>query len=618
MSPTRPIPAGWRLPSWSLGVSRGPQQSALEALAEHCAPLRMLLVLDGFERIAEAAVQVSDLLSRCPYLQILITSRVVLRIGAEREYRVRSLSVPPPGSAPGVVMGSPAVELFVDRARAASPGFELTKDNSAAIRDLVAALDGVPLSIELAGARSRLLTPEAILARLGNILDLDGASPDLPMRQQSLRSTIEWSHSLLDDTEQRLLRRLGVFSGGWTIEAVERVADGEADVLSGLENLVAHSLIQVEPEGRMSMGTAMREFAVEGLAEAGEEDEVRLRHASFFADLAEESEPLLRGRRQRELLLSLSRDWSNFRTAGEWALAGGHLELAARLYTNIWILSWQSDYWGESEMSLRALAPHIPLLDEPLRSRVLFIAGGTYMEIGEWEKALEFARPGLELAQRLGDRQTESWTRLIIAGSIVTGELSDPEAREQIRSAVAIARTIDDPFVLGYSLSFMGTISTLDGDMTTAFASHLECLEIARSIDNPGLTAQTLSQIAMTHLAAGSPVEARRALEEGSGVLDDVRSLEVLAVFLDAVAWLAFAESDQVRAMTALGAADATRARVGAARWSLLAGLLDSVGLAAEGEQPTLADARRAGSEMSTRDAIGFGLSPHRELAAVG
>ncbi|MGH8872339.1 MAG: AAA family ATPase [Acidimicrobiia bacterium] len=600
----------------SVGAAYDQRRSRFDTLADHLSSLHMLLVLDGFDRFSEEAVEVAELLARCPRLQLLVTSRVVLRIGAEREHRVGPLPVPPEGASLEAIAASPATRLFVERAAAVHPGLALTAENAGTIRNLVATLDGIPLSIELAAARARLMTPQAILDRLESVLDLGTTASELPARQRSLRSTIEWSHSLLKAEEQALLRRLGVFVDGWSIEAAEAVGGEEAvDVILGLENLVAQSLVRVEADTRMSMGTAMREFAREQLAAVGEEEAICLRHARYFTDFAETTEPLMRGPRQREVLNTLSRDWHNFRGAGEWALQSNHLDLAGRLYTNIWILSWLGDNWDESEAFTRRFAPLMDRLEEPIRARALFIAAGTYMEMGQGERAIGFARPALELSERIGDRVTEAWSRMILAGSTVLLDVLEPEARDQIEMAVEGARRIDDPFLLAYALSFQGAVATLDGDIDGGIAAHQECLELARSLGNQVLTALALSQMAMSHLASGELGKARSALEGGLEAVDQIRSVETLAVYLDAVAWLAFAESDPVRAMTVLGAANASRAKVGAARWGLLTGLLEAAGVAAESDQPALAAARRAGGEMTPHDAITFGIHSHRELA---
>ncbi len=602
-----------------LGVTGDPSHPALEALIDHFAVLDALLVLDGFERVAEAAIAISELLVKCPDLRILVTSRAPLRLGAEREVRVDPLQLPPEQADFGDISGSPAVRLFIERAGAVRPDLGLTSSNANVIRELVVRMEGYPLSIELAAARARLLPPEAILASLGDVLDLASTSPDLPTRQQSLRATIEWSHGLLSEPDQALLRRLSVFVDGWTLEAAEAVAGGDApDVFLGLETLAAQSMISVDPEGRMSMGTAMREFAAERLAAAGDEERTRLRHAEYFEGVVVAAEPLLRGPRQRELIDILSRDWSNFRAAADWAMRTDRLELSGSLYTRSWVLAWQGDHWHDTEKYLKEFLPVSDRLDEGLRARILFVAAGFRMEMGDWATAITNPRPAIDLAVAVGDGETEAWSRLMLAGSLQFADTSNPESREHIAEAVALARSLDDPFLLGYSLSFYGAMATLDGDLDTGLAAHHEVLEIAQRLDVVSLLTQTYSQVAMTHLVGGEIGFARTALERAAEYLDRLKSLESQAVLLDAVAWLAFAENDPVRAMTALGAANAARSRVGLVRWALIAGLLDAAGVAAETEQPELAEARRAGGEMAPQDAIAYALQPHHELAVAG
>lgn len=602
-----------------LGVAGDPSHPALDALIDHLADLDVLIVLDGFERVSAAAIDLADLLTKCPDLRVLVTSRAALRIGAEREIRVPPLEVPVGGSGFEAISASPAVRLFVERARAVRPDLQLDASNAAVVCDLVARLEGYPLSIELASAQARLLPPEAILKRLGGVLDLATTSPELPTRQQSLRATIEWSHGLLSEPDQALFRRLGVFVDGWSLEAAEAVAGGdEPDVFLGLETLAAQSMITVDPDGRMSMGTAMREFAVERLEAGGDEEETRLRHAEHFDSVAASSEPLLRGPRQREIINALSKDWRNFRAAAEWALETDRIALAGSLYTGSWILAWQGDHWNDTDKYTSKFVGAIDGLDEQLQARILFVASGFRMETGDGSSAISYARPAIELAVKVGDRDTEAWSRLMLAGSLLFGDASAPEPREQIAKAVALARSLGDPFVLGYALSFQAAMSTLDGDLATGLDNHMEVLDIAKRLEIVPLICQTYSQVAMTHLTAGDIGPARTALEAAAEYADRLRSMESLAVLLDGVSWLAFAEGDQVRAMTALGAANAARSRVGLVRWALIAGMLDAAGVAAEAEHPALADARRAGGEMSPQDAIAYALQPHHELAATG
>jgi predicted ATPase/class 3 adenylate cyclase len=602
-----------------IGVPPDAGRPALDILVEHLASLDILLVLDGFERVVASAVSIANLLSRCPKLRLLVTSRVGLRIGGERELMVGPLDWGGPDGAPGPGVEAPAVHLFVDRARLARPDLELTRSEMAVIRDLVERLEGSPLAIELAAARARLLPPQAILDRLGGILDLATTSPDLPTRQRSLRATIEWSHSLLSESDQQLFRRLGVFVEGWALDAAEAVAgDAAPDVFLGLENLAAQSMIRVDQGGRMGMGSAMREFALERLLAAGDEEEARLRHAEHFERLVVENEPLLRGPRQRETVAMLSREWRNLRTAAQWALEKGRVDLAGSLYVRTWIVAWQGDNWADSVFYTKELMASADRLDETLRAKALFVAAGTNMEMGESEAAISYARAAVELAMRTGDKDTEAWARLMIAGSAQQINPADVEAKSQITRAVELAESIDDPFVLGYALSFQAAMATMEGDLETGLANHRRVLQIARELENVPMMTQTYAQVAMTHLAAGEPAAAREVLEAAFENLERLRSLEGLAVYLDTVAWLAFAEGDEVRAMTALGAANATRERVGLVRWALIASLLEAAGVAAEAGTPELSEARLAGSAMAPHDAIAYALQSHHELAPAG
>jgi predicted ATPase/class 3 adenylate cyclase len=602
-----------------LGVAGDTSHSALEALITHFAPLQSMLVLDGFERVSAAAVELAELVNQCPELQVLVTSRAVLRVGAEREFRVGPLALPPESGDHQAVAASPAVSLFIERARAVRPECDLTEANSATIRDLVVRLEGSPLALELAAARARLLPPEAILESLRGVLDLASASPDLPSRQQSLRATIEWSHGMLSEADQILFRRLGAFVDGWTLAAAEAVAGADApDVFLGLETLAAESMITVDPSGRMGMGSAVREFATERLVAGGDEEETRLRHAEHFEAVVAEAYPLMRGPLQRQTVITLTRDWPNIRTAATWALTADRIELAASLYFKSWILVWQGDFWHDSEAYSSQFTAISDRLDDQLRAQILFVTSGFLMERGEWQAAIAPARTAIELAQVLGDREIEAWARLMLAGSIQFGDPGGVEARQNIVEAVDLARSLDDPFLLGYALSFRGAMATFEGDLATGLSSHEEALALARRLDVVSLMTQTYSQAAMTYLTAGNVELARAKLEEGVELLDRIRSYEALAVFLDAVSWLAFAENDPVRAMTALGAANAARSKVGLERWALLAMLLDEAGVAAETEQPALAEARRAGGEMSPYEAIVYALEPHHELAVAG
>ncbi|MDP9480998.1 MAG: hypothetical protein M3R38_35925, partial [Actinomycetota bacterium] len=277
---------------------------------------RLLLVLDNFEHLLEAAPEVAELLAACPSLKVLATSRAPLRLRGEREYPVAPLAVPDPARAPDAeaVAASPAAKLFVDRAREASPAFSFNRKNAAVVAAICWRLDGLPLALELAAARTRFLGPTELLSRLDRALEAGGAR-DLPERQRTMRGTLDWSHELLAEAERRLFRRLSVFAGGFALEAAEEVADGE-DVLFLLGRLVEQSLVTAEPhedETRYGMLEPIRQYALEKLKESGEEERIRERHAAYYETLVLRAAEELEGERQAEWMEKLAREHDNLR-----------------------------------------------------------------------------------------------------------------------------------------------------------------------------------------------------------------------------------------------------------------------------------------------------------------
>ncbi|MDX1530072.1 MAG: protein kinase, partial [Rhodothermales bacterium] len=316
-----------------------------DALADALRGCELLLVLDNFEQVTAAAPAVGALLGACPRLRVLATSRVPLRLSGEREAPVPPLAVPEPEATPDPdgLLAHAAVRLFVERAQAVDPAFALTPENAAAVAALCARLDGLPLAIELAAARTKLFAPAALLARLGHRLDLlANRMHDRPARHHTLRQALAWSYDLLGPEEQRLYRRLGVFRGGCTIEAAEAVAglDGADDVLDGLAALVDHSLLRTttgaDGEPRFEMLETVRTFALERLAEAGERAEAQGAHAHHVLDLAERAAPELTGAEQGTWLDRLDAEHDNLRAALDAAEADGDTGLGLRLGTALW------------------------------------------------------------------------------------------------------------------------------------------------------------------------------------------------------------------------------------------------------------------------------------------
>jgi predicted ATPase/DNA-binding XRE family transcriptional regulator len=306
----------------TLGLREVRGLSLLDDLTTYLRSKKLLLVLDNFEHLLPATNAVSHLLAACAHLTILLTSRTVLHLAAEREYPVPPLTLPLPGHLPAlaVLARHDAIRLFVQRAEAVKPAFRLTEDNAVAVAGICYRLDGLPLAIELAASRVKLFPPRALLERLsGNLKLLTGGARDLPARQQTLWNTIDWSYSLLSAEEQYLFARLSAFAGGCSYEAVEAVCnpEGELDLVAGLASLLDHSLLRQdgEEEPRLGMLETLREYAREQLAAQGERDVFQRRHAAYYLALAERAEPELTGADQLRWLDLLEREHDNLRAA---------------------------------------------------------------------------------------------------------------------------------------------------------------------------------------------------------------------------------------------------------------------------------------------------------------
>ena len=333
----------------TFGIREGEGRPVIESLKDYFANKQMLVVLDNFEQTLPAAPVVTALLSASPRLKVLVTSRSRLHIAGEHEFMVPPLSLPELGKPPDLASLSQygAVSLFIERAVAIKADFEMTNENAAAVAEICTRLDGLPLAIELAASRVKILPPKAMLGRLQNRLKLlTSGERDLPSRQQTLRGAIDWSYNLLSADEQVLFRRLAIFAGGCALEAAEALCQRglKIDVLDGLESLVDKSLLlqyeQQDGEPRFRMLETIREYAMERLAESGEEEEVAREHANMYVALGEESESQLHQPEQLERFRQLETEHDNLRGALDWALKRGEAETALRLSTAVWHFWW--------------------------------------------------------------------------------------------------------------------------------------------------------------------------------------------------------------------------------------------------------------------------------------
>jgi len=546
-----------------------------DRLVDHLRDREHLLFLDNFEQVTAAAPLVADLLREAPRLQVLVSSRIILRLSGEQEYPVPPLELPD-GTRGRLELEAlslnPAVELFVDRARAVRPDFALGAANAQAVASIVARLDGLPLAIELAAARSRLLTPDAMLKRLTRRLDLlQGAMRDLPERQQTLRGAIAWSHDLLSPPERRLFARFSVFVGGAALAEAEEVCGPPEelgrDVLDGMEALVEHSLVRpVESKGepRFAMLATIGEFAAEQLAASGERDEIRRRHAATFLALAERAAPELTASDRRAWLDRLEEELDNLRAVRTWAVETGDAETGLRLVAAVWRF-WQShghlaEGRDTADVLLALTAP--PALDD-IRLAALEAAGGIcywqgdfidagkrYAEVleirrgrsepgplaealynlsfielfgnADTARAEELGREALELYRGLGDRPGIAKAQWELAN--VARDRHDVQAaRGFLAEAIPALRSLEDAFLLGWALFTSAQVEARAGDLELSHARYLEALGIWVDAGDRSGIVLVLDGLAIDALLEGDPERAARlsgavaALEKSTG-----------------------------------------------------------------------------------------------------
>jgi predicted ATPase/transcriptional regulator with XRE-family HTH domain len=462
-----------------------------DTLARLFATKRMLLAIDNVEHVIAAAVDLAALLAASPSVAMLATSREALAVRGEWELRLQPLSLPATKGAPLVeaVAMSPAVALFVERAAAHQPGFALTDDNAADVVAICRRLDGLPLAIELAAARIRLLPPAALLSRLERPLPLlRGGSRDLPVRQRTMRSAIAWSYDLLGESEQRLFRRLAVFSGGWTLQAAEQVAGDESlDALSGLEALDMANLVRAQQQSsgevRFSMLETVREFGLERLADHDELDEVGHRHAQHFQALARSGESDPAEAKPGSWLVSIESDEANLRTALAWLREQQEGADGLRLATamgEFWRLrsrNAEGREWLETFLTLTASDPSV--------------AGGRIV-------ALRWAG---ELAGLQGDAAV---------------------AEARLTESLALAREVGDARSLAGVLGAIGSARLQSGDVAGSIAPFLEAITLSRELEDRRQTAFLLAYVAVAVGNQGDVARAEELVAESEQVLREL------------------------------------------------------------------------------------------------
>jgi predicted ATPase len=480
----------------AMGIREVGGQSPLQILNENLQdPLRapILLLLDNFEHVMQAAPMVAALLAMGPNLKILVTSRAALHVYGEHEFPVPPLALPDTRSKPSVQVLSecPAVTLFVQRAIAAKPDFELNGQNALAVAEICARLDGLPLAIELAAARVKVLSPSSMLTRLQSRLQLlTGGSRDLPQRQQTLRAAMDWSYDLLSAAEQKLFERLSVFVGGCNLEGVEAVCDAKADLeldlLDGMASLVDKSLVQQAEqtigESRFVMLQTIHEYALEKLEASGEKAPTKRAHAAYCLILAEEEATEQNAAEVAEWLERMALEHDNFRAALEWLTETGDAAWGLRLGAALFRYWEMREYFVEGRDRLGKLLKLAgAAAPTKARARALFAAGVLAGEQGDYASADTLVGESLDITRQLGDKQGVAVSLNALA--VLARDRGAVEvARSQFEDALKLWRELGDQKAIARALSNLANVVKLQGDNARARSLYAECLSIFQEL----------------------------------------------------------------------------------------------------------------------------------------
>src|SRR6266403_1394581 len=589
----------------ALGIREAGGQSPLEILKKNLqessrAP--MLLLLDNFEHLVLAAPTVAELLATGPNLKIMVTSRAALHVYGEHEFPVPPLALPDSRSVPSVqvLLQCPAVALFVQRATAAKPDFELSRENASAVTEICARLDGLPLAIELAAARVKVLSPSSMRTRLASRLQLlTGGARDLPQRQQTLRAAIDWSYDLLDAAEQKLFRRLSVFVGGCTLEGAEAVCntkdDLDLDLLDAMASMVDKSLAQqvelANGESRFAMLETIREYALEKLAASGEEALTKRAHAAYCLVLAEEEATEQSGAEGAEWLERFALEHDNFRASLEWLTETGDAEWGLRLGAALF------RFWETREYLAGGAAP------TKARARSVFAAGVLAGEQGDYVSADTLIRESLDIARQLRDKQGVAVSlnalavhardrgdvavahSLLEESLVLWRELGDqkavarslsnlanvvklqsdyPRARSLYAECLSIFRGLGDRTGVAWSLNYQGDVARDQGDSAAARTLYEQCLAIFRELGDRWGIAGTLADLGSLAREQRDYPCAHSLYRESIIIFQELDHKRGIARLLECFACSAAAQFKAERSLRLAGAAAALRQNIGA------------------------------------------------------
>jgi non-specific serine/threonine protein kinase len=545
----------------TLGIVESSTRSYAAGLRQYLQDKQLLLVLDNFEHVIDAAPAVGELLGACPGVTMLVTSRSTLRISGEREFVVPPLALPPAGERPTAdsLLRSGAPLLFVQRVLMVKPRFVVTDANAPTIAEICARLDGLPLALELAAARTRLLSLEELLSRMTDRLALlRGGARDLPARQQTMRAAIAWSYDLLGADEQTLFNRQAVFLGGFTVAAAEAVCDTvdgrSVDVLDCLAALVDESLVQKKelPDGSYRFLTleTIREYALEHLRSTGESAAMRRQHAGFFLELAESAEPHLMSAGREPWLRRLDAEHNNLRAALAWTLETGDADTGLRLAGALrWFWYFRGHFGEGYHWATQLLAMSGAAARTSARAKALYCAGGLAFYFSNPAAAYPLLMESVAIWRELGD--SRQLARALTFASLPTSlaQRAFAEARAQAEESVALFRGLDDRWGLALALTYAGVIMWTDPEAEArAPALFKESVHLFRTLGDEWGAAGSVLYLGGICQEQGDAPGARARYEEFVAAMRESRDGWRLASGLDILAELLRAGGEPDRA----------------------------------------------------------------------
>jgi predicted ATPase/DNA-binding CsgD family transcriptional regulator/Tfp pilus assembly protein PilF len=592
----------------TLGLRELSGRPLLAQLKDYLHDKQLLLVLDNFEQIVDAGPVVSALLTSAPGLKILVTSRALLHLHDEQEFPVSPLQLPHTRPLPTVEILSQceAVALFIQRARAVQPDFQVINENAPAVAEICHRLDGLPLAIELAAARIKLFPPQALLTRLQRRLTLlTGGARDRPLRQQTLEAAIAWSYDLLSTDEQCLFRRMAVFTRGSTLAACAAVCNPATstlpalslDPLEGVASLVSKSLVRQHPadspdtggEPRFGMLETIQEYAWAQLVESGEAPALQRQHVMYFLALAEQAAPQLKGATQGQWLAQLEVEHDNLRTVLQWAQEQGETEIGLRMAAALWRFWYIHGYYSEGRAQLAALLTLAGAATTSARAHTLHGAGVLAWGQGDYLAAQTHAQASFALYQALDDpigvanalntlglvarsqgdysaaqslhtqslalrrRHGDEWgiaNALLNLGVVALGQKNYEEARRLLEESLALDRALGDRWGSAVVLDNLGLVARSQNDLAQAYALLEESLALRRTLGDPWGIATALQHLAQVARDQGDTAGALHRLEESLVLYRQVGDTIGVAQVLEHLAEVTASEQDDTEAPT--------------------------------------------------------------------